>query len=208
MPHEDGPPIPQTSTNSAHVPGQDTPELSSSRVYLMTKKILAPGTRPTSSLGLSVSGIPGSRKQIRVPLCGSSRQVLSPSLTGSPLRPVSRRWLMTSEKVRPQPCCHSREVIPALGIAAQGTPQSPVFLFAHVTQKNDQACCLSAWPSKHTLLNLSLTLKLTCSGAMSSEVSVPLVGADRSAGTGGLRSQSLFLNWRDLGWNSDRELGA
>lgn len=115
---------------------------------------------------------------------------------------------MNSEKVRLQPRCHSREVIPALGIAVQGTPQNPVFLFAHLTQKNDQACCISRWPIKHTLLNLSLTLKLTCSGVMSSEASVPFVGADCSAGMGGLRSQSLFLNWRDLGWNSDRELGA
>lgn len=82
---------------------------------------------------------------------------------------MSRRWLVNSEKVRLQPCCHSREVIPALGITVQGTPQNPIFLFAHLTQKNDQACCISRWPIKHALLNLSLTLKLTCSGVMSSE---------------------------------------
>lgn len=86
------------------------------------------------------------------------------------------------------------------GRCSRNTHRAGVLLFAHLTQKDDQPAVSHPWPVKHPLFNFSLKPKPPSLGAMTSEVRMPSVLVTQ-LGKVGCQAQSLFLNWRDLGWN-------
>lgn len=135
MARGDGPPTHRQVQDSAHVQGQETPELGSHRggvnsILLTTEKTPAPCVRPTSSPGLSLNlGKYWFKEEKQGPHCVGAAGESFPIWLGAPFSLWAGSailptccFLVDSQKVRPQPCCHSRDMTPALRGDVQGTP--------------------------------------------------------------------------------------